>query len=388
MTQTKPYLIRGEEAVGEKLYPLPVKEKAFQEEWLQDLLYKYPSLLPVDQLDEAFAPPISIGREIANIDNLFISPNGLLTVVETKLWRNPEAHRTVVAQILDYAHILTTWDYHKVDDAVQTFMKRQTGKPRTIHQIVKSKARNFDLSEIEFQDKVQDCLDNGRFALLIVGDKIYPGATQLAETIQSAPHLQFSIGFVELQCFKLTKESNWPLVVFPNFVAKTKEITRAVVKVLYEKKKPEVIVDTPSEEKMPSGFTNFAEYIASLPSNIADIFKSHIESWMKAGYTVYWGKVGFSVRIKWNGKMVTIFDAYPTNAGILKEKWVEEYDLPKKPYQTYREELMASPIIGSALATGRRYINYENLSEDDVVLLLTTTDKLLQSIQKEARSEY
>jgi hypothetical protein len=184
----------------------------------------------------------------------------------------------------------------------------------------------------------------------------------------------------------LTKESNWPLVVFPNFVAKTKEITRAVVKVLYEEKKPEVIVDTPSEEKMPSGFTNFAEYIASLPSNIADIFKSHIESWMKAGYTVYWGKVGFSVRITWKGKMVTIFDAYPTNAGILKEKWVEEYDLPKKPYQTYREELMASPIIGSALATGRRYINYENLSEDEVRLLLATTDKLLRAIQKEARS--
>ena len=107
---------------------------------------------------------------------------------------------------------------------------------------------------------------------------------------------------------------------------------------------------------------------------------------MKAGYTVYWGKVGFSVRIEWKGKMVTIFDAYPTNVGILKQKWVEEYDLPKEPYQSYREELMASPIIGSAIATGRRYINYEDLSEDEVRLLLVATDKLLRGIKKEERS--
>jgi hypothetical protein len=386
MSTATPYLITGEDATGEQLRLLPSREKAFQEDWLQELLFKHPSILPVDQLDEAFASPISIGREIAGIDNLFISPRGLLTLVETKLWRNPEAHRTVVAQILDYAKTLTTWEYQELDKSVQISMQRLTGKPIDIYQTVKRKAKDLDLSEIEFQDKVQDCLYNGRFALLIVGDKIYPGATQLAETIQSAPHLQFSIGFVELQCYRFSKDSTWPLVVFPYFVAKTKEITRAVVKVLYEEKKPEIQVDTPSEKETPSGFTNFAEYIASLPSGIADIFRLHIDSWMKAGYTVYWGKVGFSVRLRWKRKMVTIFDAYPTNAGILKNKWVEEYDLPKKPYETYREELMASSVIGSALATGKRYINYEDMSQDEVRLLLTSTDKLLSAIQKEASS--
>jgi hypothetical protein len=340
----------------------------------------------VDQFDEAFAPPISIGREIAGIDNLFINPRGLLTLVETKLWRNPEAHRTVVAQILDYAKTLTTWDYQELDKSVQTFMQRQTGKPRNIYQTVKRRARDLDLREYEFEDKVQECLNNGRFALLIVGDKIYPGATQLAETIQSAPHLQFSIGFVELQCYRLSKNSTWPLIVFPHFVVKTREITRAVVKVLYEEKKPEIQVDTPPEEKTPSGFTNFAEYIKSLPANIADIFKPHIDSWMRAGYTIYWGKVGFSVRIKWKEKMVTIFDAYPSYAGILQKKWVEEYDLPREPYEAYRGELMASPVISSALATGRRYLNYQDMSEDDVRLLLTSTDKLLSAVQIKAGS--
>lgn len=43
------------------------------------------------------APLLSLGREIptpvGSIDNLFLSRNGYLVVVETTLWRNPEARR-------------------------------------------------------------------------------------------------------------------------------------------------------------------------------------------------------------------------------------------------------------------------------------------------------
>ena len=71
------------------------------EGWLQQLIFEHPDLLPVDEFDESFAPLIPIGREVATksgaIDNLYISPVGRLTIVETKLWKNPEKHRTVVA---------------------------------------------------------------------------------------------------------------------------------------------------------------------------------------------------------------------------------------------------------------------------------------------------
>ena len=43
---------------------------------------------------------------------------GYLTLVETKLWRNPEARRTVVAQIIDYASHLSTWTYDDLRQAV------------------------------------------------------------------------------------------------------------------------------------------------------------------------------------------------------------------------------------------------------------------------------
>ena len=65
MVDIHPYLI-DDNAIGKALVPIPVRDRAFQEEWLQELLFKHPSILPVDYIDEAFMPLVSIGREIAN----------------------------------------------------------------------------------------------------------------------------------------------------------------------------------------------------------------------------------------------------------------------------------------------------------------------------------
>ena len=43
------------------------------------------------------------------IDNFMVTPSGLPVLVECKLWRNPEARRQVVGQILDYAKELSRW---------------------------------------------------------------------------------------------------------------------------------------------------------------------------------------------------------------------------------------------------------------------------------------
>ncbi len=390
MDELRPHVITSQDAEGEELHALSSQEKAFQEDWLQEILFKHPSILPVDFVDEAFAPLIPIGREIASTDDLFISPSGLLTIVETKLWRNPEAHRTVIAQVLDYTNTLTTWSYRKLDEAVQSFMQKRYGKPISLFTAIKDRTKLFDLGEMEFRQRVQDTLINGRFALLIVGDRIYPSATQLAELIQSAPHLQFSMAFIELLCYRLKKDSEWPLIVFPRIVAKTKEETRAVVKVVYEEKKPSVEVTAPAEKEVASGHTSFPDFISSLPSNLGEIFQPYIEKWMKDGYTVYWGTIGFSLRINWGKKnrKITIFDAYPDwSAGILTEKWAQEYGLPEGPYREYRNALMKSPAIGSLIASGKRYVRYDKLADSDLKLLLEATDALAQSLSNAAASQ-
>jgi len=80
-------------------------EKMFDEGWLQRHIEANPELLPIGDIEAVFSPALSIGLEVETsvgpIDNLFISPQGYLTIVETKLWRNPEVRRQVVGQIID-----------------------------------------------------------------------------------------------------------------------------------------------------------------------------------------------------------------------------------------------------------------------------------------------
>lgn len=169
------------------------------------------------------------------------------------------------------------------------------------------------------------------------------------------------------------------MVVVPHFIAKTNEVTRAVVRIIYEEKKPEVQVTAIEEEKQASR-TNFSIFIASLPSEIREQFRGCLDRWMKAGYTIYWGKIGFSLRIPWQGKLVTIFDAYPMYASVFQKKWVEQYGFPAESYNKYRDALMESPRLGSVVVSGGRYPNYDTLTEEDVMLLLSSTDKLVNEL--------
>src|ERR1700749_185485 len=60
-----------------------------------------------------FSGAVPICRELnppaGPSDNFMVTPSGLPVLVECKLWRNPEARREVVTQILDYAKELSRW---------------------------------------------------------------------------------------------------------------------------------------------------------------------------------------------------------------------------------------------------------------------------------------
>src|ERR1019366_1058127 len=81
-------------------------DRMIDESWLQKLLFNYPSLLPMSEIESIFDIPRRICQELpvgaGAADLLFINASGYLTVVETKLWRNPEARHAAVAQIVKY----------------------------------------------------------------------------------------------------------------------------------------------------------------------------------------------------------------------------------------------------------------------------------------------
>lgn len=197
------------------------------EDWLQGVLDDVPAVLPISDVDERIeAPLFSLGREVGTdagtIDNLFISRNGYVVVVETKLFRNPEARRHAVAQILDYAAQVRTWRYSRLNELSS---KRQAGP--SLYAAVAPEG----FTEHEWIDRVNENLGHGRMALLIVGDGIHTETETLAEAVSGHPSFQFRLALIELRVFKLDDQRS---VIVPATLLKTQEVERAIVTVRYD----------------------------------------------------------------------------------------------------------------------------------------------------------
>ena len=130
------------------------------------------------------------------IDNFMVTPSGLPVLVECKLWRNPEARREVVSQILDYAKELSRWSSSDVQREVSHRLKRD-GNP--LLDIVRKVDPEID--EREFNDALTKNLRRGRFLLLIVGNGIREGVEAIAEYLRLHAGLRFSLGLVELPIY-------------------------------------------------------------------------------------------------------------------------------------------------------------------------------------------
>ena len=154
-----------------------------------------------------------------------------MTLVETKLWRNPEARRTVVAQLIDYASHVSTWTYNELRQAVLDSRKGDAlASADPLVELVDDGEEG--VNEREFVDRVNRNLRLGRFVLLIVGDGIHEGVEQMADFLNQTPRLQFTLGLVEMGLYALDPKAEPPeFYVQPRIVARTREVTRAVVEI-------------------------------------------------------------------------------------------------------------------------------------------------------------
>jgi hypothetical protein len=203
-------------------------DRSIGERFLQEQLHKNPSILPVSEIDDSFCPLVSLGREINSIDNLFISPQGRLTVVETKLWRNPESTRQVVAQMLDYAKRLSTMTVEELEQACRT--ARRPAPLDSHPSLFGFMAKQFsEISEQQFIDSVQKALKNARFMLLVVGDGIRENLEDMVKMLHRYPQMHFTFALVEMQIYENDFVPGHLIV--PQLVAHTNEIVRAVVRV-------------------------------------------------------------------------------------------------------------------------------------------------------------
>lgn len=231
---SKPLLTRpGNQPESLERVPLSGSESSaeYSESWLQDLLYKFPESLPIAEIDGGFADLIPVCREMNTpagpIDVLYITPNGRPVIVEAKLWRNPEARRKVVGQILDYAKELSHWNYESLDAAVRAARRAEDGSqsPKGLFEVARLKAP--DLDESRFFDSVSQSLRRGDLLLLIVGDGIREGVGAITQFLESHGTLHFTFGLVEMAIYRLPGGGH---LVQPRVLAQSTIVRRIVVK--------------------------------------------------------------------------------------------------------------------------------------------------------------
>jgi len=203
--------------------------KAHDEAWLQKLIHRFPQVLPIAEIEPAFGSAVPVCMELptaaGRIDNLYVTEIGNLVIAECKLWKNPQARREVVAQIIDYAHSIAKWSYHDLEDAIRNG-KRLDGEEISggLFSFVSDET---EMEEQNFCDAVSRNLRLGRVLLLLVGDGIREGVETLTEYLQEHAGFHFALGVVEMGVFRLPDRG---FLVQPRILVRTVNIERGIVR--------------------------------------------------------------------------------------------------------------------------------------------------------------
>lgn len=396
--KSTPLLLNSLDDAGRRLTRIEATaHDAKNEAWLQELLYRHPELLPADEFDERFASLIPIGREIQTsrgpIDNLYVSAEGGITIVETKLWKNPEKHRTVVAQIIDYAKELATWDYDQLCEAVLASSRRRGETEKaSLEDKVAAALASEGVALHEFQERLAACLSEGAFLLLIVGDRISPNIALLTKAIQSAPGLGFTLGLAEMQLYEVKGGNEWPLIVVPEVVGRTVEHIRGVVQVKYTQEKPAIAVEI-EESHSVSEITGLDRtlFLKSIPKDLSQTYEEGMDEWERLG-----GRLHITNKmIFWKISPAALTDPYSSNliqsnldsVTVVNHKSFKRWYPESSLHDEYLNRLSASSIAVNFARNEKVWIRYVNISADDLRVILSAGTWLANTLREEYGAE-
>jgi len=252
-----PYLIHDlSSQKGERLSHLDPRKKEFDEKWLQGFLMNHPDILPTGDIEPIFYPLVPIGKEVqvaeGRIDILYLSGSGYPVIIETKLWRNPESKREVVAQILDMAFAFSKWSYDQLDEYTKRFAKSFYGQEKSLIALMEENLGEVDMEPDEFRDHVEKNLNLGRFLVSIVGDRIRASTLDILNELNRYPGLGLELSMIELECFTVGNEETPSLLIVPRIVKKSEIIERSIieVKIQQDQRKPEVEISQEKAKKI------------------------------------------------------------------------------------------------------------------------------------------
>ncbi len=198
---------------------------------LRDMIADHPAILPVHDIDPSYGRVITVTTELSIpgvgfVDVVLMDEFGRLIVVECKLWRNPQARREVVGQILDYARELSRFGYEDLQRQVSIATKRQGNVLYAL-----AREAGSTLPEADFVDRVTRDLAAGRFLLLVVGDGIAEGTRRIGEYLRDQPGLAFSFALIEMAEYRhMDANGEDHAIMHPRVLAQTVLIERHIIR--------------------------------------------------------------------------------------------------------------------------------------------------------------
>lgn len=199
---------------------------------LRDLIFAHPQILPLRELEPEIGRIIPVAIEVSLtgaglIDVLLVSEYGRLIVVECKLWRNPQARREVVGQVLDYARELARYGYEDLQRVISSRLGR---RGNVLYEL--ADAAGTPLGEADFVDRVTRDLAAGRFLLIIAGDGITEGTRRIGDYLGAQAGLAFDLGLVEIAEYRFDDPlTGTERQIFqPRLLARTETIERHVIR--------------------------------------------------------------------------------------------------------------------------------------------------------------
>jgi hypothetical protein len=212
---------------GERLTPMPSRSMRegllgkTLEDALQTFFENYPQIIPGKQIDPGSEDPprfVLLRREMPvgswSLDHLFVDQRGVLTLVETKLFQNPESRREVIGQIVEYAANATeSWSGDVVRQKATEFWRQHD---KILDAILQDEFGGESDVE-EFWRKVGENLKDGRIRLIVASDELRPEVRRMIEYLNKELQNAEVLG-LELKCYGENSES---LVLVPRLIGQT-----------------------------------------------------------------------------------------------------------------------------------------------------------------------
>ncbi len=297
------------------------KAKFSLESDLQDYLEKYPSIIPLDEIYEGAPEIVCIGREVTvpygAIDLLFIDKEGLLTIVETKLIKNPEIRRTVIGQIIEYASFVSQWSIEEIYETASEYLK----------QSLTDKLADIGIpAEDEFKHSIEDNLKNGKIHLIVAADEVDEPLRATITFLNS--HCNFDILLLQVSNFQ---ESKTKKVLIPKIFGYT---TKAG-KTRPPKKQWNL------EKFLADASNRLSKDRLAVIQKLVDFSTKHSDSGILWGQGGVYGTFMFRKQIK--GKAATVFYIYSDGTTSINFGTLKNRGMSREILDSFRTSLNSIP---------------------------------------------